>query len=255
MQEGDNLRVGFVEGARMLERSTRRLADYHRNWTGQSYLRWFTTQLLPNVPPRSLIVMDNARYHRWLGLPKSISCMKKAELIDWLRENGQQVDNVDTRSTLIGKVKLSARPAIVRACEADNKGCDVVFQPPYHSCLNPIEHVWAYVKDHVASLYDEHTALSDVHTRLEEGFVWCADPSRYHMDRLFTRIECVEQEYLSLEQRLDEREDEGAERRQVEGNDSDTSASDGDVSGEEVSEGDLGESGGAEDGEEDSDME
>ena len=38
--------------------------DYHNEMCGESFEEWFKSQLLPNIPPSSLIVMDNAPYHR-----------------------------------------------------------------------------------------------------------------------------------------------------------------------------------------------
>ena len=36
--------------------------DYHDEMTADHFEEWFGTKLLPNVPPNSLIVMDNASY-------------------------------------------------------------------------------------------------------------------------------------------------------------------------------------------------
>ena len=37
--------------------------DYHDQMTGEVFYTWFSYNLLPNLPPNSVIVMDNASYH------------------------------------------------------------------------------------------------------------------------------------------------------------------------------------------------
>ena len=37
--------------------------DYHGEMNAASYEKWFREQLLPNIPPNSVIVLDNASYH------------------------------------------------------------------------------------------------------------------------------------------------------------------------------------------------
>ena len=37
--------------------------DYHEDTTAEVFEDWFGTKLLPNMPPNSVIVMDNASYH------------------------------------------------------------------------------------------------------------------------------------------------------------------------------------------------
>ncbi|KAF0710418.1 hypothetical protein AaE_012530 [Aphanomyces astaci] len=70
--------------------------------------------------------------------------------------------------------KLSAyiekhiQPQVVQmAIDKDHR---VVFSPPYHSDLQPIELVWANVKGHVGRRYTDGTGRADVKERLEEAF-------------------------------------------------------------------------------------
>ncbi|XP_050512812.1 uncharacterized protein LOC126888513 [Diabrotica virgifera virgifera] len=37
--------------------------DYHENMTSSLFKEWFEKKVLPNFPPKSVIVMDNATYH------------------------------------------------------------------------------------------------------------------------------------------------------------------------------------------------
>ena len=37
--------------------------DYHEDTTAELFEEWFQNCLLPNIPPNSVIVMDNVSYH------------------------------------------------------------------------------------------------------------------------------------------------------------------------------------------------
>ena len=52
----------WVPGADLVFRSKTNSADYHDEMNSEHFIEWFT-QLLPNIPPTSVIVLDNASYH------------------------------------------------------------------------------------------------------------------------------------------------------------------------------------------------
>jgi hypothetical protein len=53
---------------------------------------------------------------------------------------------------------------------AKQRGHDVVFTPPHHSDLQPIETVWAIVKGAVGRQYTSGTTFKDVGLRLQTAF-------------------------------------------------------------------------------------
>ena len=57
---------------------------------GDNYMKWLKEKLLPNVSPKSVIVIDNAPYHSVATedtRPISASC-KKENIKVWLRKRG-----------------------------------------------------------------------------------------------------------------------------------------------------------------------
>ncbi len=54
---------GFIPNAGLIFRAKRTNGDYHGEMNSSVYEDWFETKLLPNVPPHSVIVLDNAPYH------------------------------------------------------------------------------------------------------------------------------------------------------------------------------------------------
>ena len=74
-------------------------ADYHQEINAVKFVKWFEDKLHPTLPASSLIVMDNASYHRYvLYSPQSIIAVccshhlekqskqkwRKAQLKEWL---------------------------------------------------------------------------------------------------------------------------------------------------------------------------
>ena len=57
---------GWVPGAKVVFKSSRKTGDYHGQMDGDLFQKWFTEALLPNLPDDSVIVMDNASYHNIL---------------------------------------------------------------------------------------------------------------------------------------------------------------------------------------------
>ena len=58
---------GWVPGAKRVFKSTRKTGDYHGQMNWDLFKKWFMEMLLPNIPEHSLIIMDNAPYHKILS--------------------------------------------------------------------------------------------------------------------------------------------------------------------------------------------
>jgi len=81
-------KTGWRPTAKLVLKSTRKTGDYHGQMHHELLSKWFSEQLLPNIPKDSLIIMDHAPYHNVLS-PHSAptaSC-KKAEICAWLMKN------------------------------------------------------------------------------------------------------------------------------------------------------------------------
>ena len=75
--------LGWVGGAELVFQSKKSTGDYHDEMNSEHFESWFRDQLVPNIPPDCLIVMDNASYHsrRQEFIPKMNS--RKSVMIDW----------------------------------------------------------------------------------------------------------------------------------------------------------------------------
>ncbi|KAF0707610.1 hypothetical protein AaE_013532, partial [Aphanomyces astaci] len=114
----------------------------------------------------------NAKYHK--GLPGNTpkGSWTKQKMAEACEAYGIEIDVKEFRSTLWAKLKthIAANivPVIVQL--AKDRGHEVVFTPPYHSDMQPIEMVWAYVKGAVGRQYTTSTKFPDVRQRLDREF-------------------------------------------------------------------------------------
>jgi transposase len=147
--------------------------DYHKVFNGDNYLQWWTNKLLSNLTQPSIIILDNAKYHCSLGkqVPKW-SSMKKNEAREFLEQKGVAFDPgmsaVEMKQLVRTWIAQNEKAEIIR--QAEKSGHEVLFTPPYHSDLQPIELVWASVKGRVGRQYSVDTTLSMVHERLTRAF-------------------------------------------------------------------------------------
>ncbi|KAG9408508.1 hypothetical protein AC1031_022126 [Aphanomyces cochlioides] len=143
------------------EGGSQQTKDYHGMFNSEYFLGWFK-KLIVDLESlgvqNALIAMDNAKYHKSLppGTPKF--SMKKNELQVCCIENGIPYDDSDIKSRLwsrLAPVVAATKTAVVTIAEA--AGHEIVFTPPHHSDLQPIELVWANVKGQVGRQYDGRT--------------------------------------------------------------------------------------------------
>ena len=163
-------RDGWVDGAELVFEAKKRTGDYHGQMNWDNFSKWFETQLLPNIPPRSLIILDNAKYHNVLEdgfFPSSNST--KVQLRSWLTRNGYAWREDMLKSELLA---LCTREAPVPEYRLDQialrHDMTILRTPPYHPELQPIETCWAVVKNYMADNCD--FTMRGLRRRLPEGF-------------------------------------------------------------------------------------
>lgn len=142
---------GFVPGGLLMFKSKNgNKGDYHDSMNHETFSEWFEKQLLPNIPPRSLIIMDNASYHNKMLNKAPVKRSRKEEIIRWLEYNDIAHNPAHTKPELLNIVKNNMDRQIYAIDHlASEHGHEVLRLPPYHCQLNPIELVWAQVKDHI----------------------------------------------------------------------------------------------------------
>jgi len=191
---------GWVDGAQLVFEAKKRTGDYHGQMNWENFSKWFKTQLLPNIPPESIVILDNAKYHNVLEdvIPNKSS--KKEQLRHWLTYNGYPWREDMLKSELLELcTRLAPAPEYKLDRLAAEHGISILRTPPYHPELQPIETCWAVVKNHMADNCD--FTMAGLRNRLPEAFSKVtSDTCKEIISKVFDQ----EKKYWSEDETLDE---------------------------------------------------
>jgi hypothetical protein len=160
----------------IFEGGKKQTKDYHGMFNSDYFERWMAL-LLDTLDARNIknayIAMDNAKYHCRLPPGTPTGATKKDAMLDKCREWGVDADSSELKKAIWAKLKEHVRthvsPVVVEM--ARTRGHTVVYTPPHHSDLQPIETVWAIVKGEVGRKYTSESTFSEVRARLDMAFV------------------------------------------------------------------------------------
>ena len=162
--------MGWVPNTTLIFRSKKNTGDYHDEMTGDHFEEWFRDKLLPNCPPNSLIVMDNASYHTRRIEEIPVKSWTKKRMIEWLTCKSIPYPQKALKSeifSIIAALRLTPRYIVDEM--AKSAGHEVVRLPVAHCTLNPIEMAWAQVKNHIKA-NNRQFNLTEVQRLAWEGF-------------------------------------------------------------------------------------
>lgn len=168
-------------------------------------MQWVTTQLLPNLPPKSVLIIDNASYHNVTVHKDPTSATRKKDMITWLvQRNIPHADRL-TKPELykIIKENKTRNHQYHLDTELEKHGHRVLRLPPYHPELNPIEKIWALVKNWVASR-NVTFKLNDVIQLACEKFGMVTSDE---WASVCAHVDKVVAKYMEVEHLLDEADD------------------------------------------------
>ena len=161
---------GWIDGASLVFQSKKATGDYHDEMTSEHFEEWFHDSLMPNIPPNSLIVIDNAPYHSRRLEPVPTMSSRKQVMQDWLTARGiEYPENALKRElyTIIKASNFTPKYAVDEMAKA--AGHEVVRLPPYHCELNPIELAWSQVKRYIKE-HNQLFTLTAVKQLTYQGF-------------------------------------------------------------------------------------
>ena len=128
----------------IFEGGKKQTVDYHGMFNMAYFINWMK-KLLEALAARNvqnaLIVMDNAKYHKSLLEGTLKGSWKKQRMVEYCLEHNIPFDPSDLKSIIWDRlrkhVEENIKPVIVAMAEA--LGHKVVWSPPHHSDLQPIE--------------------------------------------------------------------------------------------------------------------
>jgi hypothetical protein len=195
--------------------------DYHGNFDAPQFEMWFQKlcQSLWQTYGACHIYMDGASYHKRNITPVPNTSSRKPDIQAWLLEHGKSVhfvypthDNDSlfiyvtlgvlyppsaVKAQLLQLVKgLNIQPLYMARVIANAHNHQLMYTPPYHPDLQPIELIWADIKGRIAR--EPAKNITELNSKLVGSFsevlgkTWCG---------AYRHVQKVENEYFS---RLDE---------------------------------------------------
>lgn len=160
---------GFVADSKLVLRcQSGTNVDYHTQINSTIFKEWFV-KMLNHLEEPSIIVMDNASYHSTLTVNYPKSNAKKSDIQQWLSDKNIDFSPLETASELRERVKAATPKE--KEYELDGialqMGHSAVRLPPYHCQYNPIELIWAQIKNKVVEL-NTTFKISDVEKLVNE---------------------------------------------------------------------------------------
>ena len=77
---------GLLAHAYYIFEAKRSTGDYHNMFNAQHFQEWWINQLMPNLPKKTVLVIDRATFHLAPEEQITPAAMRKFELQDWLTE-------------------------------------------------------------------------------------------------------------------------------------------------------------------------
>lgn len=142
---------GFVNDGLLLFEG-KKTSDYHEEMNAAVFEEWFSA-LLNKLPNNAVIVMDNASYHSRKSEKIPTSSYRKNKMQEWLQSKQIKFDSDMVWPELLHLINLHKDKYNTYVTdEMAKKDSKIVLRlPPYHCELNPIELIWAKIKNEVAS--------------------------------------------------------------------------------------------------------
>ena len=126
-------------------------ADYRQDMNANIFENWFLEKLIPNLPEKLVVILDNASYHcRQVDKIPNMNT-RKAEMLDFMKGNSITVPELlPTKLVLLELIKMINIPKKFAIDSIVFENGHLVHRlPPYHCCLNAIELVWHQLKSKV----------------------------------------------------------------------------------------------------------
>ena len=73
---------GFLKGTELVWKAKSSTGDYHDEMDGDNFFKWVKEKLISHLPPKSVLIIDNAPYHNLQVDKCPLKLPGKADLVD-----------------------------------------------------------------------------------------------------------------------------------------------------------------------------
>ena len=189
---------GFIPGAKVhvVYKAGSSTGDYHKEMNFENFRKWLENQLLPNLKPNSVLILDNAAYHNVQEDRCPTSACRKGDIQDYLRRHEIPFGAKMLKAELLEIYKRHKRPPVYIVDEILRRHGHLTLRlPPYHADLNAIELIWADVKGYIARK-NLSFKFSDVKVLIDEAF---NQVSSDKWSNCCSHVKTVEEKYWSTD--------------------------------------------------------
>ena len=124
--------------------------DYHGEMNHKMIVRWLEDKMIPNLPPKCVLVVDNAAYHNVQVDKRLVRATKTHLTHECLTKHRIQWSTGMLKDELLELCKIHQKePVYVMDQMLSQHGHLALRFPPYHADLNPIELIWANLKNSI----------------------------------------------------------------------------------------------------------
>jgi transposase len=151
-----------------------KVGDTNNVLDSEKFIAWFKDNLLPNLLQPSMIILNNAKHHLVYGKDTSgmdvpnVATMNKLNCINYLTLKGLPyvgLSVVQMKHSIKEYIVKNVPMEIVRL--ANEQGHQVLFIPPYHNDLQPIQVLWSQMIGNIGYKCTTHTTIEQVQQYLD----------------------------------------------------------------------------------------
>ena len=103
-------KAGFLKGTELVWKAKSSTGDYHDEINGDNFFKWVKGKLIPHLPPKSVLIIDNAPYHNLQVEKCPTQASRKADVQAWLTRQQIPFGATQLKAELLQIYKQQIRP-------------------------------------------------------------------------------------------------------------------------------------------------
>ena len=130
-------KAGFLKGTELVWKAKSSTGDYHDEMNGDKFFKWVKEKLIPHLPPKSVLIIDNAPYHNLQVDKCPTQASRKADIQAWLTRQQIPFGATQLKAKLLQICKQhKPTPSFLLDNILKEYGHDCLRLPAYHADLN-----------------------------------------------------------------------------------------------------------------------